>query len=139
MTAEQAKDLVIQFESCTLPKEKWTHEAHFVMALWYCSHQPVAVAMQSIKDGIKKYNVSVGGANTEDSGYHETITVFYTRIIINYLLNNNSTHQFEQKLAGLLQQSFLAKDFPLQYYSKTLLMSKEARKEWIAPDIRAIN
>ena len=139
MTAEQAKELVTQFETCSLPKEKWTHEALFVMALWYCSHQPIAVAMQSIKDGIKKYNTSVGGANTEDSGYHETITVFYTRIIVDYLLKNNSRQQFEHKLAGLFQQSFLAKDFPLQYYSKTLLMSREARRGWIPPDIKSLN
>ena len=79
MTIEQAKELVAQFEMCSLPKEKWTHEAHFVMALWYCSHQPIPLAMQSIRNGIKKYNVSIGGANTDDSGYHETITVFYTR------------------------------------------------------------
>jgi hypothetical protein len=91
MTIEQAKDLVTQFEECSLPKERWTHEAHFVMALWYCSHQPVPVALQSIRNGIKKYNVSVGGANTDDAGYHETITVFYTRIIINYLLKSNTT------------------------------------------------
>src|SRR4030095_9883133 len=138
MTVEQAKDLVTQFETCSLPKEKWTHEAHFVMALWYCSHLPIPLAMQSIRNGIKKYNLSVGGANTDDSGYHETITVFYTRMIITYLLKNNTTPGFEHKLAGLFQQSFLVKDFPLQYYSKNRLMSKEARKEWIPPDIQSL-
>ena len=138
MTVEQAKELVAQFETCSLPKEKWTHEAHFVMALWYCSHLPIPLAIQSIRHGIKKYNVSIGGANTDDSGYHETITVFYTRIIINYLLKKNTPQNFEDKLAGLFQQPFLAKDFPLQYYSKTLLMSKDARKKWIAPDIQSL-
>jgi len=138
MTVEQAKDLVSQFETCSLPKEKWTHESHFVMALWYCSHLPIPVAMQSIRNGIIKYNVSVGGANTDDSGYHETITVFYTIMIINYILKNNPTANFEHKLAGLFQQSFIARDFPLNYYSKNLLMSKDARKQWIAPDIQSL-
>jgi len=138
MTVEQAKDLVIQFETCSLPKEKWTHEAHFVMALWYCSHQPIPLALQSIRNGIKKYNESVGGANNDDSGYHETITVFYTQIIITYLLNNNTNQGFEHKLASLSQQPFLAKDFPLQYYSKNLLMSIDARRQWIAPDIQSL-
>ena len=138
MTVEQAKNLVSQFETCSLPKEKWTHEAHFVMALWYCGHKPIPLAMQSIREGIKKYNISVGGANTDHSGYHETITVFCTRIIVNYLLKNNTTQKFEDKLAGLFQQPFLKKDFPLQYYSKALLMSKEARMEWIPPDIQSL-
>ena len=139
MNTEQAKDLVHQFESCSLPREKWTHEAHFVMAFWYCSHQPIPLAMHSIREGIKKYNVSVGGANTDDSGYHETITVFYTRLIINYILTNNPTLRFESKLTSLFDQPFLAKGFPLQYYSKALLMSKEARKGWVPPDLRSLS
>jgi hypothetical protein len=138
MTEEQAKELVRQFEACTLPKERWTHEAHFVMALWYCSHQPLPIAMQSIREGIRKYNVSVGGANTDHSGYHETITGFYTRVIINYLLTNERTHPFENILTSLFQRPFLAKDFPLQYYSKELLTSKKARKEWMPPDIQSL-
>src|SRR5688572_18905047 len=109
------------------------------MAFWYCSHQPIPLAMHSIREGIKKYNVSVGGANTDDSGYHETITVFYTRLIINYILTNNPTLRFESKLTSLFDQPFLAKGFPLQYYSKALLMSKEARKSWIPPDIRPLS
>lgn len=138
MNTEQAKELVKQFETCSLPQEKWTHEAHFVMALWYCSHHPLPLAMQSIRDGIKKYNTSVGGENTDHSGYHETITVFYARLIINYLLTTDKTCRFENILNGLFKQPFLVKDFPLQYYSKELLMSKEARRDWIPPDIRSL-
>src|SRR5688572_6983832 len=138
MTTEQAKELVKQFETCSLPKEKWTHEAHFVMALWYCSHQPLPIALQSIREGIRKYNISIGGANTDHSGYHETITGFYARVIINYLLRNHRTQRFENILTSLFQQPFLVKDFPLQYYSKELLMSKEARREWVPPDIQSL-
>jgi hypothetical protein len=104
------------------------------MALWYCSHQPLPLAIQSIKEGIKKYNISVGGVNTDDAGYHETITLFYTRLIIQYLLQSNDAGCFETIFNQLDDQAFLAKDFPLQYYSKELLMSKEARKNWTAPD-----
>jgi len=138
MTTEQAKELVKQFETCSLPKEKWTHEAHFVMALWYCSHQPLPLALQSIREGIRKYNISIGGANTDHSGYHATITGFYARVIINYLLTNHRTQRFENILPSLFQQPFLVKDFPLQYYSKELLMSKEARREWVPPDIQSL-
>ena len=138
MTTEQAIELVKQFETCSLPKEQWTHEAHFVMALWYCCHQPLPLAMQSIREGIRKYNTSVGGENTDDSGYHETITCFYTRVIINYILSNDRTQRFENILTRLFHQPFLAKDFPLQYYSKELLMSAEARREWMAPDIQSL-
>ena len=134
MTATEAKKLIHQFETGELPKEKWTHEAHFVMALWYCCQQPLPLAIESIKEGIKKYNISIGGENTENAGYHETITVFYTRFIINYVLQTANSKQFESKLDGLWQQDFLQKDFPFKYYSRELLMSKEARKDWVEPD-----
>lgn len=138
MTATEAKELIKQLETGELPKEKWTHEAHFVMALWYCSHQPVPLAIQYIKEGIKRYNISVGGANTDDSGYHETITVFYTKLIIEYILQNDPCHSFENRLPDFLQQPFLSKDFPLRYYTKELLMSKNARRNWIPPDIQPL-
>ena len=138
MTLNEAKELIDQFEACKLPKGKWTHEAHFVMALWYCSHQPLPLAIESIKEGIKKYNISVGGANTDDAGYHETITVFYTKLIINYILQGDPCHPFENRLTGLLQQSFLLKEFPLRYYTRELLMSKNARKNWTPPDIQPL-
>lgn len=138
MTADEAKELIQQFESCELPKEKWTHEAHFVMAFWYCWHKPLPLAVQFIKEGIKRYNISVGGANTDHSGYHETITVFYTKLIINYIMQTAPGQSFENKLSGLWQQGFLQKDYLLHYYSMALLMSKEARKAWIPPDMRLL-
>ena len=137
MHIDEARDLVQQFENCSLPKEKWTHEAHFVMALWYCCHQPVPEAVQSIREGIKKYNVSTGGQNTNQSGYHETITLFYTRLIIRYILSSTGDASFTGKLKALTQQSFLEKSYPLQYFSKELLMSTTARKNWVEPDIMA--
>ena len=139
MTVAEAEELIRQFESCQLPKEKWTHEAHFVMALWYCCHQPLSLAIQFIKEGIKRYNISVGDVNTDDAGYHETITVFYITLIINYIIQPDPDQSFENKLSGLWIQAFLQKDYPFRYYSKGLLMSKEARKDWIPPDIQSMS
>ena len=138
MTAIEAKELVHQFENGGLAKEKWTHEAHFIVALWYCCRQPLPQAIESIKEGIKKYNSSIGGENSDHSGYHETITVFYIRQIINYVLQTCVDKQFESKLKNLWLQEFLAKDFPLTYYSRELLMSKEARRNWLAPDLQPL-
>jgi len=134
MKTGQAKEMLRQFEAGILPKEQWTHEAHFIMALWYCFHQPLPQAIQSIREGIKKYNLSIGGANTDHSGYHETITLFYTRLIIKYLLETGENDDLGYLLSTLVHQPFLTKDFPLKYYNKELLMSKEARKNWTAPD-----
>lgn len=135
MRLEKAISLMEQFESCTLPKEQWTHKAHFIMALWYCIHHPLPQAIQKIRNGIKKYNVSVGGENTDSAGYHETITLLYTSTIAHYVITTGITTLTDEYLADFLAQPFLAPDYPLQFYSKELIMSKEARLGWIAPDL----
>jgi hypothetical protein len=134
MKLEKASWLVEEFENCTLPKEEWTHVSHFIMALWYCIKLPLPQAIQKIRSGIMTYNVSVGGANTDVSGYHETITLFYTTKVANYLVTNGVTTLTDETIITFLQQPFLMKDYILQCYSKELLMSQYARLNWLAPD-----
>lgn len=142
MQLEKATTLIEQFENCTLPKEQWTHTAHFIVALGYCLKFPLPVAIQKISAGIRTYNVSVGGQNTDTSGYHETITLFYATTIAHYLVTAGVTSLTtagitsltDEQITAFLHQPFLAKDYTLQFYSKELLMSKEARLGWVPPD-----
>lgn len=137
MTQEKATQLIKQFEDHTLPKEQWTHEAHFIMAFWYCLQYPLPQAVQKIRHGIKTYNVSVGGQNTDTAGYHETITLFYATVIAHYIIRRGATMFCDEQVAALVEQPFVAKDYALQFYSKTLLTSKEARKIWVQPDLKS--
>jgi hypothetical protein len=133
MTIEEAERLVKGFENCTLPKEEWTHEAHFIMAFKFCLQWPVPVATSRIREGIKRYNLGVGGQNTNSSGYHETITLFYTYTIARYIITHGVTSFTQQSVTALLSQPFIAKDYPLQYYSRELLFSTQARLHWVEP------
>ncbi|MEO8406071.1 MAG: hypothetical protein ABI480_15795, partial [Chitinophagaceae bacterium] len=56
MKTEQVKEMLRQFEAGILPKEQWTHEAHFMMALWYCFHQPLPQAIRSIRKSAVRPN-----------------------------------------------------------------------------------
>ncbi|HWB25854.1 MAG TPA: hypothetical protein VG738_10265 [Chitinophagaceae bacterium] len=135
MTIETAERLVKGFENCTLPKEEWTHEAHFVMAFWVCLQWPLPLAVNKIREGIKKYNISVGGQNTGSAGYHETITLLYTYTIARYIVTGGVTSFTQQSVAALLAQPFIAKDYPLNFYSKEALFSKQARLQWVEPAV----
>jgi hypothetical protein len=138
MQLEKAARLVEQFEQGNLPKESWTHTAHFIMAAWYCVSVPLPQAVERIREGIRKYNVSIGGKNTDNSGYHETITLFYTTTIAHYLVTAGVTALTDESLSALIQQPFLEKNYIHQFYSRELLMSVGARRCWVEPDKMAL-
>lgn len=80
------------------------------------------------------YNVVCGVVNTETSGYHETITQFYLRMIVYFLARQDVSQSIDQ-LAEALIKEWGDRNLPLSYYSKARLMSKEARQHWVEPDL----
>lgn len=80
-TRAELQVLVHNFETKTLPKEAWTHEAHLAVGLWYAVTAPENM-LARLRQNIRTYNAAVGGQNTETAGYHETITDFYVRLLI---------------------------------------------------------
>ncbi len=135
---EEILRLIEGFENGSWPAAKWTHQAHLAMGLWYLSKYDVPDATKLIRDGIKKYNVATGGQNTDTSGYHKTITLFYIWYIKKYL----TTADPNRSLVELTNSFCLLhgdKNLPFEYYSKDLLMSVEARRDWVEPDLKSFS
>lgn len=126
--------LAEEFCDRTLPKEEWTHEAHLRVGLWHLLHYSPTEAMSRLRDGIRQYNVVCGVANTDTSGYHETITQFYVTVIAHFLEGQDSSRPVEQLAADLLK-TYGDRHLLFIYYSKERLMSKQARRQWIEPDL----
>lgn len=137
---DEVERLVREFEACTLPGERWTHEAHLTVALWYLMRHTEAEATRLIREGIRRYNLSRGVEMTKDGGYHETITLFYIRAIRRYLAN--SRDEREQTPAALVDGLVAEcgeKNFPFEYYSRERLLSWEARTGWLEPDLKPLD
>lgn len=134
---EAIEKLVDGFDNCTWPCKDWTHEAHLIMGVTLVSRFEGEDVTAIMRERIKRYNVSCGGANTESSGYHETITHFYVLFIGSFLKQFGPDVRLEDKV-----NKFLAdhpdKNLPLEFYSKENLMSVEARMNWVEPDLKAI-
>ena len=60
-----------------LPKAQWTHAAHVAMAAYFAFDHAADATFAIMKTGILHHNTSVGTPNTEDNGYHETLTRFW--------------------------------------------------------------
>jgi len=129
------EDLVRCFESGTLPRISWTHHAHLMVGLWYISRFEKSEAIRMIRDGIKKHNAAVGTVDSPTSGYHETITLAWARLVRDYMLRSDDSELESIELYRRLIFTFSDRGFLLKYYSRELLMSPKARATWMEPDL----
>src|SRR5246127_4350256 len=68
-----------------LPKPAWTHAAHVGMAAYFAFDHASEATFAIMKAGILHHNTSVGTPNTEDNGYHETLTRFWSSEICEFV------------------------------------------------------
>lgn len=131
---EEINLLAKAFEERTLPKAEWTHAAHLVVGLYYCYHNPFGVAKNLMSDGINWLNDAHGTPNTETSGYHETLTVFWLRTVANFLEKAGREKSLAE-LANELVATVNDTKLPLKFYSRERLFSVEARMNYVEPDL----
>jgi hypothetical protein len=126
------------FEGCRLPKERWTHEAHLLTGACYVHAQGQAAAMEKMRGCIQRYNESVGGKNTETSGYHETITMAWIKLLDGLLREVGMIERAD--FARIAVERFAGdKEIFRRYYSFDLVGSVEARRSWVEPTLAAFD
>lgn len=125
------------FRSCTLPKEKWTHAAHWAAALGLIA-EDAAAAHREMPRMIRAYNESVGGKNTDTEGYHQTITIASLKAAEHAYRGAPGDMPLHEILSGLLSGPCGKPDWILDYWSRETLFSVQARREWIEPDKSAL-
>jgi hypothetical protein len=133
--AGEIAEFILAFEACTLPKPRWTHQAHLLVGLWYLSKHTAEEALDIVRRRIRAYNEAVGTPNTDHSGYHETLTRFYLKGIRTHMERHRELSMTDS-LALLLKTPLARSDWPLSYYSRRQLFSRRARHEWVAPDLQ---
>ena len=135
---DEIERLVSEFESCTLPRDEWNHRAHLTVGLWYLASRSLKEATGLIRASIQKYNHACGIVTTKESGYHETITLFYVWLVSKYLEGAARGGSIVELVNGLLD-TYGDRSLPLEYYSKERLMSWEARTSWVEPDLKPLD
>ncbi|WP_328281364.1 hypothetical protein [Sphingobium sp.] len=138
MTDAEIGDLADAFVACTLPKERWTHGAHFATALWLILRRPDIVPERDMPGLIRRYNESVGGVNSDMSGYHETITQASLRMARHVLAAQPEGVMPSAAFAALMASPLGDKDWLFAYWSRERLMSAQARRAWVEPDLEPL-
>lgn len=104
------------------------------MAAWYLVTFPEGIAIDRVRTGIQHYNECVGTANTEDSGYHETLTIFWLKIVGRFLEEKGNDGSKLDKVRCVVEEFGGRRDLFQQYYSFDLVGSRGARACWVPPD-----
>lgn len=126
-----------KFLDRSLPKLEWTHAAHFAVTLWLMRHRPdmnLGIEMPGL---IRAFNEATGTPNTDTSGYHETITQA-SLAAARHRLDATPGGSLHAILEGLLNSSLGNSGWLLEHWSRERLFSVEARRRWLAPDLKPL-
>lgn len=134
-TDETIEAIALGMVECRLPKERWTHGAHWAAALWLLRHRPDMAEPAAMGAAIRAYNLSVGGVNDDASGYHETITIASLRAARGELARYDAGTPLSYILSALLAGHLGQSDWPMAYWRRETLFSVAARRGWVTPDL----
>ncbi|MEO7364983.1 MAG: hypothetical protein ABIW03_01530 [Sphingomicrobium sp.] len=122
----------------TLPRAEWTHEAHLATTTYLLTRRPEIAIDKELPGLIRAYNESVGGVNSDSEGYHETITRVFLHGVRLFLAEADSKEPLHELVNELLLSPMGRRDWPLRFYSRERLLSVEARRDFIPPDLAAL-
>lgn len=117
----------------TLPRPAWTHAAHVAVAASLAYEHGPEEALRLARSGIIAYNTAVGVANTETSGYHETLTCFWSQVIGRFVRGGGFASRLDAVRAAV-ETYGSQRDLFKKYYSFDVVADRCARREWVPPD-----
>jgi len=126
------------FLARVLPREEWTHEAHLATTTYLLLRHPEIDVDRELPDLIRRYNESVGGVNSDTEGYHETITRVFLHGVRLFLREADTNDPLHELVNELLLSPMGQRDWPLRFYSRVKLMSADARRRFVPPDLAAL-
>jgi hypothetical protein len=129
---DEIYSLVNEFEACSFHPSEFRHRQHLAVVLWYVANLPYADASERMKRGIQRLAARYG-----KTGYHETITEFWLRMVCGFLPEGEHAESIAV-LANQLIEKYADKNLILDYYSAELLASPEAKSDWVEPDVKPL-
>lgn len=122
-----------EFEAAAISRDRWTHRAHIRMAFLYLRELPFDEALTRIRSGIQTLNRANQVPETPTSGYHETVTVGWARLVASTLRVHGPTSDFDAFAEA--NPHLLTKTLLRLYYSPQQMRTPAAKTSFVAPDL----
>lgn len=122
-------EFVQAFLSGDLPNERFHHRDHLRLAWILIRQRDMAEATRAISSGIRRFASHHGHA----AKYHETMTLFWVRIVGHLVENRPDIADFDRFLATF--PMLLDKDLPYRHWRRETMGSPDARAQWVEPDL----
>ncbi len=127
-------DLFLErFESAQMPLDDMHHREHIKIAYLYLQRYPLNAAIERIRTSIKSFNAAYKVQEAPTSGYHETMTQAWMRLVHVTLCEYGpaaNADEFYERSPQLSQKKILR-----LYYSADRFMSARAKTEFVEPDL----
>lgn len=127
------------FLDLSLPKTEWTHGAHWAATFWILRYRPEIDPEREMPGLIRRYNEAKGGVNSDTEGYHETITQGSLIVARGFVDKQADRPPLDVLCNRLFATRFGKSDWLFEHWSKDLLFSVRARREWVPPDIQPLS
>ncbi len=125
---------IADWEAGILAKAQWTHAAHVAVGACYGVRFGTS-AFERMRDGIRRYNEAEGTVNGPSSGYHETLTRFWSLVLAKAVAGIDDPFNAVTKAVTLYGEQ---RSLHTRYYSFDLVASTYARQNWVPPDLQPL-
>jgi len=122
-----------RFERCEIELSEWDHRAHQRVTYAYLRDIGYDAALESMRTGVQRFNASKGIEDTLESGYHDTLTCAWVRIIDTTMRVHGPEAHAEAFLDRHTQLH--SKVLLRLFYSRERIMSWEAKRGFMEPDL----
>jgi len=131
------REFLSQFEALTLPFAQWTHRAHVKVAFLYLRrHESFDAALDKLRRGIQAYNAANGVKESPTSGYNETTTHAFLRLVDATMRAYGGTFPTPDTDAFCDTHPQLMHRHALRlFYSPQRRMHPDAKTKFVEPDL----
>jgi hypothetical protein len=132
-TADTLDAFVADWHAGRVARTEWTHGAHVAVCAYYAFDRDPEATFATVKAGILEFARACGIVHTATSGYHETLTRFWTLAIVAHVRTSGAATRWAAVRAAL-DRFGDDRDLPQRAYGFDVMRDARARAEWVAPE-----